>query len=98
MTLVVRLRREAEQDLEDAARWYEEQLIGLGHQFLDETMRIFEASTKEPTMYPEIARGARRALLRRVPFGVYHRIEDSVGHSRRCHAWQPHPRHWKSRT
>ena len=35
MTLEVRLRPEAEQDLSDAAAWYEEQRVGLGQEFLD---------------------------------------------------------------
>ena len=35
MTVEVRLRPEAEQDLSDAATWYEEQRPGLGQRFLD---------------------------------------------------------------
>jgi len=36
MILDVYLRPEAEQDLSDAADWYEIQQPGLGHEFLDE--------------------------------------------------------------
>src|SRR5581483_11226760 len=36
MTFEVRLRPEAERDLEEEALWYEEQLPDLGNQFLDE--------------------------------------------------------------
>lgn len=98
MSLLVRLRTEAEQDLEDAARWYEEQQRGLGYQFLDEVMRTFDSVAEQPAMYPEVGRGAHRALIRRFPFGIYYRIEDAsvivvaVMHGSR------HPRQWKSRT
>jgi plasmid stabilization system protein ParE len=98
VTLHVRLRSEAEHDLEDAARWYEEQRRGLGQQLLDEAMRTFGSIADQPTMYPEVGREAHRALIHRFPFGIYYRIEDAsvvvvaVMHGSR------HPRHWKSRT
>ena len=41
MTINLRLRSESEQDLADAAVWYEEQREGLGHQFLDEVLSVF---------------------------------------------------------
>lgn len=98
MSLSIRLRREVEEDLEDAARWYEEQQRGLGNEFLDEVMRTLALVLQQPTMYPVVGREAHRALIRRFPFGVYYRVEASrvvvvaVMHGSR------HPRHWKSRT
>ena len=47
MTLEVRLRPEAEQDLADAAARHEEQRQGLGHEFLDEVLTTF-SSIAEP--------------------------------------------------
>jgi hypothetical protein len=35
MTMEVRLRQEAEQDLAESAAWYEQQRTGLGQEFLD---------------------------------------------------------------
>ena len=97
MNFAVRLRYEAEQDLEEAARWYEEQQLGLGTEFLDEASRTFRHLVEKPAMYPEVGRGAHRALLKRFPFGIYYRIEEgtvvvvAVMHGSR------HPRNWKSR-
>ena len=97
MIFSVRLRDEAEQDLEDAARWYEEQQSGLGQQFIVEAIRTFRFLAERPTMYPEVGRGAHRALLKRFPFGIYYRIEEgtvvvvAVMHGSR------RPRNWKSR-
>lgn len=98
MTLPVRLRSEAEQDLGEAARWYERQLAGLGQQFLDEVLLAFRTIAEQPTMYPSAGRGARRALIRRFPFGIYYRVEKeavvivAVMHGSRS------PRRWKRRT
>lgn len=98
MTLEVRLRLEAEQDLADAAIWYDEQLPGLGRQFLDEALVAFSSIAETPLMYPIIHRHTRRILIHRFPFGVYYRVENStivvlaVMHGSRD------PHHWKIRT
>lgn len=98
MTQNVRLRPEAEQDLLEAAFWYEEQRPGIGVQFLDEVLTIFSGIAEAPLMYPTVHRDTRRALMRRFPFGVYYRVENAaivvvaVMHGSRD------PRRWKKRT
>ena len=98
MTFELRLRPEAELELADAALWYEEQGLGLGHQFLDEALAAFSTITETPLMYPIVHRNTRRALIHRFPFGVYYRVETNtivvvaVMHGSRD------PRRWKSRT
>lgn len=98
MTLSVRLREEADWDLADAASWYEEQRVGLGHQFLDEALSSIRLISEQPHVYPIIYRNMRRALMTRFPFGIYFVIEDAniivlaVLHGSR------HPRRWQSRT
>ena len=80
------------------AGWYEEQLSGLGHQFLDEAVVTFSSIAEAPLMYPVVHRNTRRTLIHRFPFGVYYQIEDTaivvlaVMHGSR------HPRRWKIRT
>lgn len=98
MTLEIRLRPEAEQDLADAAVWYEEQRQGLGHEFLDEVLTMFSSIAKNPLIYPDVHRSTRRAVIHRFPFSVYFRVESAtivvvaVIHGSR------NPHRWKSRT
>jgi len=98
VTPEVRLRPEAEQDLADAAAWYEEQRQGLGHEFLDEVLTMLSRIAETPMMYPNVHRNARRAVIHRFPFGVYFRVEHAtivvvaVMHGSR------NPRRWKNRT
>jgi plasmid stabilization system protein ParE len=98
MTIDLRLRPEAEQDLADAAVWYEEQREGLGNQFLDEVLSAFSVISETPLMFPVVHRNIRRALIHRFPFGVYYRVDSTeivvvaVMHGSR------NPRQWKSRT
>ena len=98
MTLELRLRPEAEQDLLDAATWYEEQRQNLGHQFLDETLTAFAVIADAPQMYPEVHHDVRRALLSRFPFGVFYRVErDVITVLAVMHASRD-PKRWRSRS
>lgn len=98
MNLPVHVRAEAARDLEDAATWYEEQGVGLGHDFLEEFRHCLQRVAERPGPYPSLHRNTRRALLRRFPFGVFYRVETgsivvvAVLHGSRD------PQHWKQRT
>lgn len=98
MTLEVRLRPEAEEDLADAASWYEDQHPGLGQAFLDRVLSAFESIAERPEIYPTVHRSTRRTLIHRFPFGIYYRIEkDSIGVVAVIHGSR-NPRLWKERT
>ncbi len=98
MTLSVYLRPEAEQDIEEAANWYEKQSTGLGNEFLDEILVTLERVAELPSLYPSIHRNAQRALTHRFPFGIYYRVEGeqivvvAVMHGSRS------PTRWEKRT
>lgn len=98
MSLPVRVRPEATQDLEDAATWYEEQSRGLGQEFLDEVCRSLQRVAEEPELYPSVHRNTRRALTHRFPFGVFYRVEaDSIVVVAVMHGSRD-PQRWKQRT
>lgn len=78
MTLEVRLRQEAEEDLADAAALYEGQRQGLGREFLDEILTMISSIADILLRYPNIHRNIRRPLIQRFPFGIYYRVEDTT--------------------
>ena len=92
------LRPEAETDIEEAARWYEQQRGGLGDEFLDEVSMTLAAISDNPRLYPVVHKDARRALIHRFPFGIYYRVEETaiiviaIMHGSR------HPKRWQRRT
>lgn len=98
MTYVIRLRAEAENDIHDAAGWYESQRLHLGHEFLDEIEASFTRISENPLQFPILYRGIRRALLSRFPFGVFFRVEAgrivvlAIMHASR------YPTRWRDRT
>src|SRR5690349_12739202 len=97
MTVQVRLRPEAERDLVDAAGWYEQQRAGLGQQFLEETQAVLWSIAEMELAYHLVHRTARRALMRRFPFGIFYRIErDQVVVVGILHASRD-PNSWKGR-
>ena len=63
MNYTVHLQPDAEIDIEEAAAWYELQRKGLGHEFLNEVLRIFSQIEDNPCIYPVIYRGVRRAVI-----------------------------------
>jgi plasmid stabilization system protein ParE len=98
MTLAIRLRAEAENDIRDATVWYESQRLRLGHDFLDAVEALFTRISENPLQFPVVYRGTRRALLSRFPFGIYFRVKVqnivvlAVMHASRS------PVHWRGRT
>jgi plasmid stabilization system protein ParE len=97
VTVEVRFRREAEEDLEEAALWYESQRPGLGQQFLDEVVKALETIAEMPLERCVIYRNTRRAWMRRFPFGIFYQVEaDGVIVVAIIHGSR-HPRRWQGR-
>lgn len=94
MTFKVRIRPEAEQDMSEAASWYEKHQRGLGQEFLDEALAVFMRLGETPLACELIYRSARRALLRRFPFAVFYIFEEDVVLVVGVLHGSRHPRHW----
>jgi plasmid stabilization system protein ParE len=97
MIFQVIVRREAEEDLNDAFLWYESQLKGLGTELIRSVDASFSSIRRNPELYAKIHHKTRRALVRRFPYGVFYILDNNkiimlaVMHIRR------HPRRWQNR-
>ncbi len=61
-------RAEAEADLADACQWYDQQVRGLGDQFILCVDAVIASIERNPRLYPVVHKGVvRRALTRRFP-------------------------------
>ncbi len=80
-----------------AARYYEQQVSGLGNQFLDEIEQAIQRIHNYPSSGVILHGNTRRMLLGRFPFGLLYRIDAqeiailAVAHLRRK------PGYWKER-
>jgi len=62
---------EAEADLTQAYQWYEEQVEGLGSEFLICVDACLKSIARSPKIYQRVHKNVRRALIRRFPYGIF---------------------------
>ena len=87
----------AEEEMTEAALFYDAASSGLGSDFLDDVQQALDRLREHPQAGATLTEGMRRALLHRFPFSVIYSIErDEIlviavaQHGRR-------PRYWESR-
>jgi len=77
--MTYRLLAVAETELADATFWYEEQVSGLGREFLDEFESVVERVLVFPEAWKRVGGRHRRCLFRRFPFAVlYSRLGNEI--------------------
>jgi plasmid stabilization system protein ParE len=67
---------EAEEEMNEAARFYERRKEGLGLEFLNEVQRTITSILAHPQSGPALSQSIRRRIVRRFPFGVLYAIDD----------------------
>jgi plasmid stabilization system protein ParE len=92
------VRKAAEADIAEAARWYEQRSPGLGSEFLRAVEVTLAEIGRMLASYPLVRGNARRALLRRFPYiVVFVATADFVSVIACLHARRD-PRHWQERS
>jgi plasmid stabilization system protein ParE len=88
---------EATDEVDTAYRWYENQRVGLGEEFLAILLGQLERIQENPEAWAVVYRNIRACPLRRFPYVVYFRIRSdqievvAVQHAHR------NPRAWRRR-
>jgi plasmid stabilization system protein ParE len=91
----VRILACAEEELDQAVSYYNEQCPGLGFEFAAEVKAALDRIVDFPAAWPKFSRRTRRCLLDRFPYGIlYHQSGEeivvlAIMHLRRS------PRRWK---
>jgi toxin ParE1/3/4 len=98
MKRMIVIRPEAERDMREAFSWYEQQMLGLGANFLLHVDAQLRSLQRNPIQYPVVHREVRRCLVRRFPYGIFYMVEDkrivvlAVFHAKRD------PKSWQTRS
>jgi hypothetical protein len=88
---------EADQEMTEAALYYQSQAIGLGMDYLFEVEHAVHSIETSPYTWPILQGDLRRRLIRRFPYGVLYKIESeeiiivAIAHLRKK------PGYWKKR-
>lgn len=69
--------RSAEDEMTDAADYYESQVKGLGSAFLLEVREAVNTIEIDPEMWAIVRGNVRRRLVRRFPYSILYKIESS---------------------
>ncbi|HDR15087.1 MAG TPA: type II toxin-antitoxin system RelE/ParE family toxin [Desulfobacteraceae bacterium] len=97
MKKAVRMMKPAEQEMFDAAVYYELQVAGLGQAFLDRMASAVADIGENPERWPIVMRNIRRRLVHRFPYGLFYRVDaDEVVVLAVAHLHR-HPTYWAKR-
>ena len=95
--MIIELLEEANQELTEAALWYESREPGLGKRFRDERVHVIERIATDPLLWRERPGGYRQVNCPVFPYYIAYFIRDqkaivaAVAHDHRK------PDYWKSR-
>lgn len=73
----VRYRPEVEDDLREAASWYEQKRVGLGDEFLTEFWSAIDTVTERPLSFALSEVGLRACRLLRFPYVIHFRHSEN---------------------
>jgi hypothetical protein len=83
--MMIQLHRQAEEELFQAVRWYDDQVSGLGDDLLIEVEHWLDVIPDTPLTWPlwpgarKLDPPVRRAVLKRFPFAIaYQALEDRL--------------------
>jgi plasmid stabilization system protein ParE len=98
----VEFRPEVEQDMAEAAAWYEARQPGLGAEFVEEVVRVWKGLSENPLLnsrrHP--SKNIRWRYPERFPYRIIYEVNEAervVVVAAILHAAR-HERHWKKRT
>ena len=91
------IRPEAQQDLDEARAWYDQQQEGLGSEFLAQAYERFEEIEQSPQHYAAGYRGVRAANVDRFPYVVRFAEINSRNEVIAVHHRSWNPREWRCR-
>jgi plasmid stabilization system protein ParE len=98
MNLELIVEPEAEAEIDEASRWYDTQNAGLGADFLRAVGVALAAIRRNPFQYQVVYGEARRAQLRRFPYGLIYVATDREIIVVACFHGRRNPKRWQDRT
>jgi toxin ParE1/3/4 len=88
---------EVEQDVAETYVWYEEQLSGLGEDFLLSVDAAINGILRKPLLNSIVYKNVRKVKVKRFPFGVFYLLNGNIITIISVIHLSRHPRNWRRR-
>jgi plasmid stabilization system protein ParE len=88
---------EAEAEITEAFRWYEDKNEGLGSEFMRALDASLSSIQRNPTAYAAVHKQMRRAVLRRFPYSVIYLFDTGRIVVLACFHASRDPQQWRDR-
>jgi len=96
--VTIKFHSEARKEFFDAAEYYDEQVVGLGDDFIDEVEKVLDVIEQQPASGTKITKTERRFLVSRFPYGIIYSDEEDPITIFAVMNLKRKPGYWKSRT
>jgi mRNA-degrading endonuclease RelE of RelBE toxin-antitoxin system len=97
MITEVIIHESAEEELYEAAEYYDSQVPGLGHAFLLEIQQAIHFIQFEPESSPRIYKVVRKRVLRRFPYNILYSVKNDVITILAIASQRRRPFYWRNR-
>lgn len=97
VTLPLVVEPEAAAEIEEAVRWYEARVPGLGVEFVNVLRTTLEQVERAPLQFRDVGRGIRVAVLRRFPYAAYFVVDTDIVSVLAVFHHRRDPVRWQSR-
>lgn len=87
----------ADEEFEDAVRYYEECQPGLGLDFAEEAYGAIRRAAEYPEAWTVLSRNTRRCLLNRFPYGIIFQVKCGMLFVIAVSNLHRRPAHWRGR-
>jgi len=75
--MVIRFLKVAKQEMDESYAYYEQQMAGLGHDFLAEILATLKRIKQNPEAWHSFSDRTRRCLVNRFPFGIIYQLREN---------------------
>lgn len=96
--MTIKFHSEARREFFETSEYYEEQVVGLGDDFIDEVEKVLDVIEQQPSSGTKITKTERRFLVSRFPFGIIYSVEDELITIFAVMNLRRKPGYWESRT
>src|SRR5699024_997644 len=94
----IKYHSEAKKEFFEAAEYYENQVVGLGEEFIYEEENVLEIILQKPLAGMKITSDGRRFLTNRFPYGVFYSVGDELIKIFAVMDLNREPGYWQHRT